>query len=107
MTWRLALKPQADRDINKHFEYIANVNLEAAIRFYEAAFHQLLFRSAHSHKATLANLNIVTRLTRSYVNSVLRLKITTFVIERYPAASYQVARLVLGGSKPKFDQQMR
>lgn len=38
MTWRLALKPQADRDINNHFEYIANDNLEAAIRFYEAAF---------------------------------------------------------------------
>ena len=38
MKWRLALKPQADRDINNQFEYIAKVNLEAAIRFYEAAF---------------------------------------------------------------------
>jgi toxin ParE1/3/4 len=38
MTWRLALKPQADRDINNHFEYIARDNLEAAIRFYEATF---------------------------------------------------------------------
>lgn len=35
MKWRLALKPQADRDINNH---IAKDNLEAAIRFYEAAF---------------------------------------------------------------------
>jgi toxin ParE1/3/4 len=39
MTWRLALTPQADRDINNQFEYIAKDNLEAAIRFYEAAFH--------------------------------------------------------------------
>ena len=38
MKWRLALKPQADRDINNQFEYIAKENLEAAIRFYEAAF---------------------------------------------------------------------
>jgi plasmid stabilization system protein ParE len=38
MTWRLALKPQADRDIANHFEYIAKDNLEAAIRCYEAAF---------------------------------------------------------------------
>jgi toxin ParE1/3/4 len=38
MTWRLALKPQADRDLDNHFEYIAKDNLEAAIRFYEAAF---------------------------------------------------------------------
>src|SRR5258708_24374415 len=38
MKWRLALRPQADRDINNHFEYIARDNLEAAIRFYEAAF---------------------------------------------------------------------
>jgi toxin ParE1/3/4 len=38
MTLRLVLKPQADRDINNQFEYIANDNLEAAIRFYEAAF---------------------------------------------------------------------
>lgn len=38
MKWRLALKPQADRDINNQFEYIAKDNLEAAIRFYEAAF---------------------------------------------------------------------
>jgi len=38
MKWRLALKPQADRDITNHFEYIARDNLEAAIRFYEAAF---------------------------------------------------------------------
>jgi len=38
MKWRLALKPQADRDINNHFEYIAKDNLEAAIRYYEAAF---------------------------------------------------------------------
>jgi plasmid stabilization system protein ParE len=38
MTWRLALKPQADRDINNHFEYIAKDNLDAATRFYEATF---------------------------------------------------------------------
>jgi plasmid stabilization system protein ParE len=38
MTWRLALKPQADRDITNQFEFIAKDNLEAAIRFYEAAF---------------------------------------------------------------------
>ena len=38
MTWRLALKPQADRDITNQFDYIAKDNLEAAIRFYEAAF---------------------------------------------------------------------
>src|SRR5258705_1545122 len=38
MKWRLALKPQADRDINNHFEYIAKDNLEAAICFYEATF---------------------------------------------------------------------
>ena len=38
MKLRLALKPQADRDINNQFEYIAKDNLEAAIRFYEAAF---------------------------------------------------------------------
>lgn len=38
MKWRLALKPQADRDITTHFEYIAKDNLEAAIRFYEATF---------------------------------------------------------------------
>jgi toxin ParE1/3/4 len=38
MTWRLTLTPQADRDINNQFEYIAKDNLEAAIRFYEAAF---------------------------------------------------------------------
>jgi toxin ParE1/3/4 len=38
MKWRLALKPQADRDINNQFDYIAKDNLEAAIRFYEAAF---------------------------------------------------------------------
>ena len=38
MKLRLVLKPQADRDINHQFEYIAKDNLEAAIRFYEAAF---------------------------------------------------------------------
>ena len=38
MKWRLALRPQADRDINNHFEYIAKDNLEAAMRYYEAAF---------------------------------------------------------------------
>jgi plasmid stabilization system protein ParE len=38
MKLRLALKPQADRDIHNQFEYIAKDNLEAAIRFYEAAF---------------------------------------------------------------------
>jgi toxin ParE1/3/4 len=38
MKFRLALKPQADRDINEHFEYIAKDNLGAAIRFYNAAF---------------------------------------------------------------------
>ena len=38
MKLRLALKPQADRDINNQFEFIAKDNLEAAIRFYEAAF---------------------------------------------------------------------
>lgn len=38
MKLRLALKPQADRDLNNQFEYIAKDNLEAAIRFYEAAF---------------------------------------------------------------------
>jgi toxin ParE1/3/4 len=38
MKWRLALKPQADRDINNHFAYIAKDNFEAAIRYYEAAF---------------------------------------------------------------------
>lgn len=38
MTWRLALKPQAERDINNQFEYIAKDNLGATIRFYEAAF---------------------------------------------------------------------
>lgn len=38
MKLRLALKPQADRDIDNHFEYIAKDNLEAAIGFYEAAF---------------------------------------------------------------------
>ena len=38
MKLRLALKPQADRDINTQFEYIAKNNLDAAIRFYEAAF---------------------------------------------------------------------
>jgi toxin ParE1/3/4 len=38
MKRRLALKPQADRDLNNHFEHIARDNLEAAIRFYEAAF---------------------------------------------------------------------
>jgi plasmid stabilization system protein ParE len=38
MKLRLALKPQADRDINNHFEYFSNDNLEAAIHFYEAAF---------------------------------------------------------------------
>ena len=38
MKYRLALTPHADRDINNHFEYIARDNLEAAIRFYKAAF---------------------------------------------------------------------
>ena len=38
MKLRLALKPQADRDINAHFEYIAKDNLEAAIGFYQATF---------------------------------------------------------------------
>lgn len=33
MKLRLALKPQADRDINSQFEYIAKDNLEAAIVF--------------------------------------------------------------------------
>jgi plasmid stabilization system protein ParE len=41
MKRRLALKPQADYDINNQFEYIAKDNLEAAIRFYEAAFRSL------------------------------------------------------------------
>jgi toxin ParE1/3/4 len=36
--WRLALKPQADRDIGIQFEFIAKDNLQAAVRFYEAAF---------------------------------------------------------------------
>ena len=49
MKWRLALKPQADRDINNHFEYIAKDNLEAAIRFYEAAFRafEVLLTNPH------------------------------------------------------------
>ena len=38
MKSRLALKPQADRDIDIQFEYIAKDNLEAAVRFYEATF---------------------------------------------------------------------
>ena len=38
MKWRLALKPQADRDINNQFEYIAKDNIEAAIGLYGAAF---------------------------------------------------------------------
>ena len=49
MKWRLALRPQADRDINNQFEYIAKDNLEAAIRFYEAAFSafDVLLRNPH------------------------------------------------------------
>jgi len=38
MKRRLFIKPEADRDINNQFTYIADDNLEAAIRFYEAAF---------------------------------------------------------------------
>lgn len=38
MKLRLALKPQADRDIDNHFEYIAKDDLQVAIRFYEAVF---------------------------------------------------------------------
>jgi toxin ParE1/3/4 len=49
MKWRLALKPQADRDITNHFEYIAKDNLEAAINFYEAAFHALEVLRSNPH----------------------------------------------------------
>jgi toxin ParE1/3/4 len=46
---RLALKPQADRDINTQFEYIAKDNLEAGIRFYEATFRtfEVLLSNPH------------------------------------------------------------
>ena len=49
MKLRLALTPQADRDIDNHFEYIAKDNLDAAIRFYEAAFQSfdLLLKNPH------------------------------------------------------------
>ena len=49
MKLRLALKPQADHDIDAQFEYIAKDNLEAAIRFYEAAFHafEVLLTNPH------------------------------------------------------------
>lgn len=49
MKWRLALKPQADRDINNQFEYIAKENLEAAIRFYESAFRRFDGLLANPH----------------------------------------------------------
>lgn len=49
MKWRLALKPQADRDITNHFEYIAKNNLAAAIRFYEAAFRAFDVLLANPH----------------------------------------------------------
>jgi len=49
MKWRLALKPQADRDIDNHFEYIAKDNLEAAIRYYEAAFRAFAVLLVNPH----------------------------------------------------------
>jgi toxin ParE1/3/4 len=49
MKWRLALGPQADRDINNHFEHIAKDSLEAAVRFYEAAFRALDVLRRHPH----------------------------------------------------------
>lgn len=38
MKLRLVLKPQADRDINVQFEYIARDNLEAAVHFMKQLF---------------------------------------------------------------------
>jgi len=49
MKWRVALKPQAERDINNHFEYIARDNLEAAIRFYEATFRAFDILNTNPH----------------------------------------------------------
>jgi toxin ParE1/3/4 len=43
------LGPQADRDINNHFEYIAEDSLEAAVRFYEAAFRAFDVLRTHPH----------------------------------------------------------
>ena len=48
MKLRLALKPQADYYIDAQFEYIAKDSLEAAVRFYEAAFHAFEVRLTKS-----------------------------------------------------------
>jgi hypothetical protein len=34
MKWLLALKPQADRDITNHFEYLAKATVTVAVRFF-------------------------------------------------------------------------
>lgn len=49
MKWRLVLRPQADRDINNQFEYIAKDDLEAAIRFYKAAFRAFEVLQTNPH----------------------------------------------------------
>jgi toxin ParE1/3/4 len=47
MNRELKVLPKADRDIDNHFNYIVEDNLDAAVRFYDAvykAFDTLLLR---------------------------------------------------------------
>jgi toxin ParE1/3/4 len=37
MTKRILITPKASVDIDEHFEYLAQANLEAALRFFDAA----------------------------------------------------------------------
>jgi toxin ParE1/3/4 len=37
MTKRIIIAPKASNDIDRHFEYLAQYNLEAALNFFDAA----------------------------------------------------------------------
>ena len=45
---RLVIRPQADQDITEHARYIARDNVEAGLRFYEAAEETLQTLAAFS-----------------------------------------------------------
>jgi toxin ParE1/3/4 len=49
VTLRVSLTPQADRDIDEQFAHIAEDNVDAAVRFYEAVFETFDVLAAQPH----------------------------------------------------------
>ncbi|WP_036478421.1 type II toxin-antitoxin system RelE/ParE family toxin [Myxosarcina sp. GI1] len=95
MTRRIVITPRASRDIDELFEYIAQNNSDAALRFFDAA------RQTFSQLARTPGLGRAYEMSKPELKGLRRWKIKGFekyiVFYRYSEDFLEIVRIIYAG----------